>query len=311
MRPAIRPIFLFLLPLLAFSAQTAPGPQGASVGVEMHNVFYHFTPQIAVHIRDLRGELEPKGAAGFPVFDDKDSFVLHLRSAEISISTASMAAVLNDHVFAAHDAPLKQISLAVVTGRLKVKGRLHNQGDIPFETEATLSVTPEGKIQMRAEKIRALHLPVKGLMDLFGIEIADLIKTNKVKGLRAEKDDLILDATEILPPPQIEGRVSTVRLEGDNIVQTFGPAPHWRPTQPGNYMAYRGNRLRFGKLTMADTDMVLLDMDPGDPFDFSLDRYKEQLTAGYTKITPTFRLRVYMRDLNKLQRGQTKAGKAR
>ena len=40
-------------------------------------------------------------------------------------------------------------------------------------------------------------------------------------------------------------------------------------TPPGgfaNYMYYRGGRLRFGKLTMDDTDLLLVDEDPKDPF---------------------------------------------
>ena len=66
-------------------------------------------------------------------------------------------------------------------------------------------------------------------------------------------------------------------------------------------MAYRGNRLQFGKLLMTDTDMVLIDPDPRDPFDFYLDHYKDQLVAGYSKTTPSFGLRVYMVDFNKLK----------
>src|SRR6185312_75196 len=89
-------------------------------------------------------------------------------------------------------------------------------------TESTLSVTPDGKIRLHAEKIKALHLPAKGLMDLFGIEIADLIKSGKVNGVTAEKDDLILDPAKALPAPHIEGKVTAVRLEGNNIVQVFG-----------------------------------------------------------------------------------------
>jgi hypothetical protein len=67
-------------------------------------------------------------------------------------------------------------------------------------------------------------------------------------------------------------------------------------------MAYRGNRLQFGKLMMNDTDMLLIDPDPSDPFDFYLDHYKEQLVAGYTKTTPVFGLQVFMVDYNKLHR---------
>jgi hypothetical protein len=51
-----------------------------------------------------------------------------------------------------------------------------------------------------------------------------------------------------------------------------------------------------------DAEMSLIDMDQADPFDFYLDRYQAQLSAGYIKITPNFGLRVYMKDLNKLPR---------
>src|SRR5207302_7564204 len=88
------------------------------------------------------------------------------------------------------------------------------------------------------------------------------------------------------------------------ILQIFGnrPQPEAGHQHSENYMAYRGAQLRFGKLTMSDTDLVLIDMDPQDPFDFYLDHYKEQLVAGYTKTTPAFGLRVFMRDYNKLPR---------
>ena len=85
------------------------------------------------------------------------------------------------------------------------------------------------------------------------------------------------------------------------MLLTFGDRNHVEKSlQVGNYMSYRGNKLGFGKLTMTDSDMFLIDMDPADPLDFFLDRYKAQLAAGYTKITPRFGLRVYIRDFNKL-----------
>jgi hypothetical protein len=171
-------------------------------------------------------------------------------------------------------------------------------------------VTPDGKIRLHAEKIKALHLPAKGFMDLFGIEIADLIKTGKVQGVTAEKDDLILDPAQALPPPHITGQVRRVRLEGNNIVQVFGePEKYkWVNVPARNYMAYSGNLLKFGKLTMDHTDMVLIDPDPRDPFDFYLDHYRDQLVAGYTKTTPAFGLRVFMVDYNELKRAPA-AGK--
>ena len=288
------------------AAQTPPSDlQAKAVRVEMKNIMYHFTGPIMVHIVRLQGALVPTKQDSIPVFDDTHSFKLAIDSAEISISTTAMTNVLNQYVFAAKNAPLKDLSLRAEGDSLKVKGKLHNKGDISFEVEAAIAATPEGQIRLHTNKIRAAHLPVKGMMDLFGIELSDLINTKKVAGVRADGDDLILNPEEILPPPHIQGRVSLVRIQGDQIIQIFGKETP-QPTGVGNYMEYRGNQLRFGKLEMTNTDMLLIDMDPRDPFDFYLDHYKDQLVAGYTKITPGFGLRVFMRDFNKLQRSRPK-----
>ena len=145
-------------------------------------------------------------------------------------------------------------------------------------------------------------------MDLFGVKIADLINTRKVKGVSADKDDLILDQEQILPPPQIRGKLSSITVQNGQITQVFGSGKaslHFSGAR--NFMAYRGAVLRFGKLTMNDTDLVLIDEDARDPFDFYLDHYREQLVAGYTKTTPQFGLRVYMVDFNKLNKPKTQA----
>src|SRR6478736_1411427 len=283
------------------------GPQhskdGGAVKVQMHNVMYHFTDQIAVHLINVGGSLVPTSTGHIPVFDDKNSFELQIAAAEMTMDPQSLANVLNTHVFSAKDAPLKDIAITIEKGRLKVKGKLHQKGDLGFETEGQLSATADGKIRLHAEKIKALHLPVKGLMDLFGLDIADLIKNGKVRGVQAEKDDLILDPREILPPPKISGKITDIHLEGNNIVQIFGEPKKfpWAKAPAQNYMAYRGNRLQFGKLLMTDTDLVIVDPDPRDPFDFYLDRYKDQLVAGYSKTTPSNGLNVYMVDFNKLK----------
>ena len=273
----------------------------------MHNVMYHFTGEITVHIRDLRGRLIPDNPEGPVMFDDKDSFTLRIDGAEIAMGTDALSSVLNQQVFGASDAPLKQLAITAGGNVLTVKGKLHSKGDLPFESEGSLSATDDGEIRIHTQKIKAAHLPVKGIMDLLGVKIANLISTKKVRGIRVDGDDLLIDVQQILPPPRIEGRVTSVRIEGSQLVQVFGTLPKEGGGARniagihGNYMAYRGARLRFGKLTMSDADMILIDMDPKDPFDFFLDHYKDQLVAGYSKTTRENGLRVYMPDFNKLR----------
>jgi hypothetical protein len=307
---ALRPVCLSVLlgALLNLSpqqtaAQSDKASEGHLVKVEMKNITYHFTDQIAAHIVRLQGQLLPTRPGGLVVFDDRSSFTLNLASAEIAISCNSLAQVLNEDVFSSAGAPIKDIAIESRNNRLFIKGKLHQKGDVSFETTGTLSVEGDGRIRLHTEHLKAAHLPVKGILDLLGIDISRMINAKQIQGVSADKDDLILNPEEILPPPRIKGTVSAVRLRGNDIIQVFGsPQPsNFSFKQPGNYMAYRDGSLRFGKLTMDDTDLVLIDMDPGDSFDFYFDHYKEQLVAGYTKTTPELGLRVYARDYNKLQ----------
>jgi hypothetical protein len=270
------------------------------VQAEMRNVMYHFTEPIAVHIAYLKGELAPADPEGMPVFEDANSFTISIRSARISITTESLANVLNQYVLASADAPIKAVRITTQDGKLKIKGRLHSKGDLPFESEGSLSLTSEGEIRVHTEKLKAGHLPIKGLMDLLGETISNLIDTKKLRGLRAEKDDLLLDPSELFPPPHIHGRLRAITIVGNEVVLEYGTESAPTLKISGNYMAYHGAQLRFGKLTMSDTDLVLIDMDPQDPFDFYLAHYRDQLVAGYTKTTPSFGLRCYFRDYNKL-----------
>ena len=94
-------------------------------------------------------------------------------------------------------------------------------------------------------------------------------------------------------------------LFGEFVFEQFGRAgqrPSLTPPDPRakNYMYYRGGVLKFGKLTMEDTDLLLVDANQNNPFDFSPAEYNRQLVAGYSKNTPGHGLIVYMPDLSEL-----------
>jgi hypothetical protein len=321
-----RSVFVVLFVLLRAAsnqaaAQSAEASDNHAVHVAMKNVMYHYTEAVAVHIFRLQGELLPVKPESIVFFDDKDSFILALSSAEIAISCNSLAQVLNENVFSSSDAPIRNLNIESRDNQLIIKGTFHLKGDVPFETIGTLAADSDGKIRLHAEHIKAAHVPVKGLLDLIGIDLARLINTNKVRGITVEKDDLILDPEQILPPPHIQGKVTAVRIQGNDIVQVFGSLQNsnFAAKQPGNYMAFRHSEMRFGKLTMHDADLIMIDMDPRDPFDFYLDHYQEQLVAGYTKSTPQYGLRTYTRDYDKLRKrsglqpktGQTPDGESK
>ncbi len=281
---------------------------------QMRNVDYHASEAVMLNIRRLRGELLSKKPGKPPVFEKKDSFVLKIHTAEIAMTSQSLSGLLNDHVFAYRGSPLEKLAVEIGPGGITQKGVLRKALKIPFSIVGTVALTPQGEIRVHPTSIKAAGIGVRGLMETFGIELDQLMKLKEDRGVRIAGDDFLLSPDRMLPPPQIQGRVTDVRLEPGRMVLIFS-SPDERPKAPlsppdktsPNYMYYEGGVLAFGKLTMTGTELQIVDADPRDSFDFYLDHYNEQLVAAYDQNLPDKGLIVHMPDYNKL--GKPGAGR--
>ena len=56
-----------------------------------------------------------------------------------------------------------------------------------FETTGALSADSDGRIRLHAEHVKAAHLPVKGLLDLLGVDLARLVNRNAVPASQSRK----------------------------------------------------------------------------------------------------------------------------
>lgn len=292
------------------TAQARPARRAApppGVEVEMVNVDLHLTPHVTLRVRSLHGRFVPTGK-GAPNLDKSDSYVVQVDGGEVALGEASLNAILNEHVFVGHnDDEVKDLQITVEDGLVKQKGKLDKAINIPFKTQGTVEATADGKIRIHAKKIKSLGLSVKGLMKALGVEMDDVLKLEAGHGVTVDDNDFIIDPTEVLPPPKLRGKVTSVRIEGDEIVQTFGsgPAARIRPAAISkNHIYWRGGVMTFGKLTMRGTDLELIDQDPSDPFDFSVAHYNDMLVAGYSKNLARLGLRTYMPDFNDIKAGR-------
>ena len=85
---------------------------------------------------------------------------------------------MNDFTFNYPKAPLKDLQIAIEDGKVRQSGRMEKAIPVHFETLSEVSVTPEGKIRLHPVKIKAGGVPVKKLLDLFDVEMSEVIKTN-------------------------------------------------------------------------------------------------------------------------------------
>jgi hypothetical protein len=298
---------------LSVTLSGAPADEPVRCGIDMRNVLLNVSEGIVLRVDTLEGELVSRAAGTPPIFDNPDSYVMRIKSARTAIDATSLNALMARVVTGA--SPIKDLKITIANGEITQTGKLHKGVDVPFSMKTSVAATPDGRIRLHATSLKAVGIPVKGMLDLFGVDLDNLMKMPGQRGIQVEGDDILLSPAEILPPPKTEARVKEVRVAGDRLemVMVGDVKPPGRPAtlpEPSarNYLYFHGGVVRFGKLTMTDADLQLVDADPTDPFDFSPLQYLSQLVAGYSRTIPRGGLKVLMPDHNDLQ---TAKGKVR
>jgi hypothetical protein len=268
----------------------------------MENVNFHVGRGVELRVLHLTGRLASATPGTVPTFDDVNSYVIEIESARVSMTAAALTSLMNNVLFAGPNAPVKDMRVEIDGAELRQTGTLKKGVSVPFTIRSSLDVTADGKLRLHPTSMKAAGIIPKGVLDFFGLHLKSLLKVGPESPMQVSGDDLLLDPARVLPPPRIRGKLTRAWIADGLVFEQFGAEKPTRSITPPiasrNFMYYRGGTLRFGKLTMADADLMLVDDDPKDPFDFSPAQYKDQLVAGYSKISPDNGLVTHMPDLS-------------
>jgi hypothetical protein len=268
----------------------------SAVRIEVRNGLFHVTDDVVLSVPRLDGWMIPKQGQVVSL-DRKNSFTLRIISGETRLKASDLTALMNEYLLPHAKTPIKNLIVTFDGDMVAMKGELHKGVDVPFEGKGTVSIGDPSDIRVHFTQLKAAGVLHKGLLDALGIKLSKVAQPKKTNRFYIEGDDIILPIEALFPPPRISGTLTAVRIEGDSLVQVFGDpggALEDPPVAANEYIYFHGGRIQFGKLTMDDVDLELLNEKPAPQLDFSLDHYYAQLVNGYSKLLPNGELVVYM-----------------
>ena len=285
-------------------------PANAALWTDMRNVNLHIDQTAFMRIWLLHGQVLPTAPGTIATLDEPTSFSIRITAATIALDGEALSALMNEIVFNYPGSPIRHLSIAIEDSEVVQHGVMHKGVDIPFTMRAVPRLMPDGTVQLKPLSMRIFG-GVDGfkLLHALGLHLDKMLGGLKgARGAFVEGDDIYLEPTQIVPPPTIQGRLSAIHIDGNLLVQDFQRSADdsvfgtlvKADSGVRNYIYYRGGYLRFGKLTMTDTDLLIEDADESDPFDLMLSDYNKQLVAGHTRNLPNYGLRTTMVDYNKL-----------
>ena len=272
-------------------------PETAPTAIYAHNLMLRKGPDFRIYVRWLRGQMVRTRRGVNPTFDDPESFNLEIKTGVVRANIGDIGNFLN--AGGVTNSPLRNITLLAEGDEIKLKGTLHKLISFPVEVKGTIAAASDNRIQMHVTKINVLKIPFKGLLGGLHIEVSDLVHAEGIPGIQVSGNDIFFDTLKLLPPPHIHGQLTRARVVSPDIEEVFGNAEDavTRVEQWRNFLKLSDGTIDFGKLTMHHVDLIMVDLSDDAWFDLDLNNYQNQMVNGYTRMTPTAGLQIFMPDL--------------
>lgn len=285
-------------------ADTAKASGASGVAIRMQNVQFKWSDKVYVDMGDMALRAVP--VEGRTVdFDDLSSFHLVVQQSEVMIRPSVLEGMFNESVFNYPHSKLRNLKVSLKESDnehvVHVKGSVNVGIWISFTMDARLSVdTASNTLAIDVDHLKILGgLPVSPLVKMKPFQLESIISLPPNKSLIVNGNRILVKPFGLFPPPRVDGTMSHVTVGLDGIRLAFAGHPIPAPQSSAkNYVYLRGGTSQFGNIRMLDTDILILDQDPADPFVFSLLHYADLVPRSRIDVHGTQSARVTMPDFS-------------
>jgi len=278
-------------------------PKGAPTRFYMQNVAYRIDEEVVVDMPAMDADLLPYDMGKPLVPGNINDFLVKVHVAEFTLTEQAMAAMMNRYVLNFPGSPISDIRISCSNGRLRQTAKLKKFGvTTTCEIEGELRPNGKGQLVLRPDRVKSNGLPVKGLLDAFGVDLAEMLKAREDKGVRPEGNDIILYPDRMIPPPAMKAFCIGATIQQGRVTMRFDDGVRReRPTPPEparNYILMWGGNVLINNNLVLDAKLQMIDDTPDSPMQYYMPMYREQLETGFVVSTPRGEMIAYLPDLN-------------
>jgi hypothetical protein len=288
---------------VAARADTVLPPLRDDVLIRLQNVRFLWSAKVYIDAGDMAVRAIPN--TGNTVdFDDLSSFRLALQRSVVTITPEVLSGMFNESIFSYPGSRVHDLKVAIVEDdqhqeTLQLDGHLRFLMSVPFTMFTHLSVDPATHdLVIDVDHLKVFGgIPATKILHWTPLSLDRLIALPPNKSLSVQGNRILVKPLGLFPPPRIAGVISNVEVREHAIRITFAGEPIPAPKSTAlNYVYLSGGTSRFGAFRMVNTDILILDATPKDPFRFSLADYAARIPASTIVLPDMKSVQITMRD---------------
>jgi len=282
---------------------TAGAPGDSGVFIRLQNVRFMWSDRVYIDAGDMALRAVP--LAGHVVdFDDPSSFLMRVQQSVVRVRPDVLEGMFNESVFNYPESKLRGLKVTIKEKDggpvVNLKGSIDVVTWIPFDMDTRLSVDrATNTMLIDVDHLKVMgFLHATGLLKMKALNLETLLPLPPNKSMMVRGNTIMVKPFGLFPPPRITGSISDVHVDSTMVRLTFAGRAVPAPQSSGrNYIYLRGGEAKFGHFRMVDTDVLIRDQNPANPFIFSLARYADLIPKSKIDIENTKSVLISMPDL--------------
>jgi hypothetical protein len=212
MLPRLSFLALVLFASALACAQNAKCPPPPSL-MKMDKGEYSNQPGVIFNLESFAATLQPRGKRA-PNCYVKTAVIDH---GTVFVSSDSLTHLFGQKLTESNN-QLKDVQIEMKDNEVHLTGKMKKLIWIPFSAAGPLT-TDGTNLRIETKSIKAMGVPVKGLMDALGKHLQTLTGSESPKGVIAQGDTLIFQPYEIA---HVRGHITSVGLSSQGMTVHFG-----------------------------------------------------------------------------------------
>jgi len=174
---------------------------------------YSNQPGVIFDLESFSATLQPMGKHA-PLCYAKTTLI---EQGNVFVSTQSLTRLFGQKLSEANS-QLKEVEVEMKDNQVHLHGKVKKLIWLPFSIEGP--VTTDGtNLKIETKEIKALGVPVKGLLDALGKHLQSLTGSESPNGVVAEGDSLIFHPYEIA---HVKGHITSATINSQGLNVRFG-----------------------------------------------------------------------------------------
>lgn len=137
----------------------------------------------------------------------------------IIVSGESLGRIFDQKMQKSGERKISDLRVETKGNHIAISGKVHKVIGVPFTIEGPVD-SPDGRsLRLHAEKVKAAGFPIKGLLDMVGVELGSMLNPGSKNGVVIKDDDLYFQPEKL---GHVRGHILHVQVSGDNLIVDFG-----------------------------------------------------------------------------------------